>query len=1240
MIRLRLLGGIDLRDDDGREMRPILAQPKRLALLAYLAAALPSGPHRRDNLLAMFWPELDSEHARNALSQAVHFIRRSLGDAVLDSRGGTELALGDGAWTDVREFRRAIEAGQSGEALRLYRGDLLPSFFVTEAPEFERWLEQERAELRAQAARAARLLAEQCEAEGQLTQAIDCARRAVDLSNGDERPLRRLMVLLERLGDRAAAIHAYDGFARRLAAEFEAEPSGETRALIDRIRASDAVRPPAASPSSGAPLTELSTRYRVERELGGGGMAQVLLATETALGRRVALKVLAPELAQSVSAEQFRREIQVAARLHHPHIVPLLAAGQAGPLLYYTMPFVEGESLRVRIERDGPLPVPEVVRLLTEIARALDCAHQHGIVHRDLKPGNVLLSGGQAQVCDFGIAKALAESTDGIVLGTPRYMAPEQGVRGATVDPRSDLYSLGVMGYEMLTGTPPFGGTTAENLIEAHANEAPEPVTVRRPDAPPTLADLIRRLLAKQPAARPASAKEVLFELEALPAERTSVAHGRRSSGARGVALVLVLAILAALAAAWLRRTRATALDPNLVAVAPFDVLDPGLTIWREGMVDILSRDLDGAGPLRTVSPTVAIRRWRGRAEAGAAQELGRRTGAGVVVLGQLIRGGTDSVRLRATLVDARAGQQLGEVELREAANHLDRLLESLTLQLLRELGRNRPVGAVRQASISARSLPALKAFLRGEQFYRRMAWDSAAAQYDHAIELDSGFALAHYHMALAVAWNAARSKRYRSNEEYARQAARLNHGQTTRDSLLLLYGPFGMLLDISDPEFFAHYREELRALETASRLYPGDPEVWYLLGESRDHIHFTDVALAEQLGAFDHAIELDSTFGPAYEHTIEYALRLGDPNRARRYAAAYLASTPTGVSIPNVQIDALLLDPARAGSAETARFIDTVSGVALWIAWWDLSQWPDSAETALRLARALLRPGRSFAGAPAYIADSINRRKMVARMLAFRGHLREAYRIAPPYTFHSYLYWQHPYPDLALLGVVPKDSAAATFGRSLREDSLLAEESEQRDGLPWWAAGRDTASLAWFARRADSAAGTPRSAVSRARLRLLADKARAYLVLAKGDSARALRAFAALPDSVCINPITECFYEDLTRFRLAAALRRDREAAETFDRKILGRHLSPVAVLATLDRGRVAERLGERDRAVASYRFVVEVWRHADAELQPHVKAAREALARLGEAALAQSLNLFDTKHGPSPIPKNLAAK
>jgi eukaryotic-like serine/threonine-protein kinase len=212
--------------------------------------------------------------------------------------------------------------------------------------------------------------------------------------------------------------------------------------------------------------------YTIEHELGGGGMSRVFLATEKALRRRVVIKVLSPELARGVSADRFRLEIEVAASLQHPHIVPLLAAGEAAGHLFYTMPFVAGESLRARLSREGELPVTVAVRVLTDITRALAYAHRQGIVHRDIKPENVLLADGEAQVADFGIAKALSASSEGgaltsagLALGTPAYMAPEQAMADPATDHRADLYALGVLGYEMLAGQPPFTGRTPQQGI-------------------------------------------------------------------------------------------------------------------------------------------------------------------------------------------------------------------------------------------------------------------------------------------------------------------------------------------------------------------------------------------------------------------------------------------------------------------------------------------------------------------------------------------------------------------------------------------------------------------------------------------------------------------------------------------------------------------------------------------------------------------------------------------------------
>src|SRR5829696_9699457 len=228
----------------------------------------------------------------------------------------------------------------------------------------------------------------------------------------------------------------------------------------------------------------LGAAYTIDRELGGGGMSRVFVADEASLGRKVVVKVLRPELAEGISSERFKREVRLAARLQHPHVVPLLAAGEldAG-VLFYTMPFVEGESLRARLDRDGGLPVGDVVRILRDAASALAYAHAQGIVHRDIKPENILLSHGGAVVADFGIAKAIsasieADGADGVhrstltaagtSLGTPAYMSPEQA-SGDIVDHRSDLYALGVVAYELLAGRPPFQGRNAQQLLSAHA---------------------------------------------------------------------------------------------------------------------------------------------------------------------------------------------------------------------------------------------------------------------------------------------------------------------------------------------------------------------------------------------------------------------------------------------------------------------------------------------------------------------------------------------------------------------------------------------------------------------------------------------------------------------------------------------------------------------------------------------------------------------------------------------------
>lgn len=264
----------------------------------------------------------------------------------------------------------------------------------------------------------------------------------------------------------------------------------------------------------------LGGSYRIEREIGVGGMATVYLAQDLKHDRKVALKILRPELTAAMGTDRFPREIHIIAQMQHPHILPLYDSGATEGFLYYVMPFVDGESLRAKLARVGPLPINEAVRLLHEITDALSYAHARGIVHRDIKPDNVMLSGKHAAVTDFGVAKAVSASagdmltTVGIAVGTPQYMAPEQAMAEASIDHRVDLYALGVMGYEMLTGHPPFEASTAQQILSAHVLEQPKDVRERRANVPALLAEALLKCLAKNPADRWQSADELLAQLE------------------------------------------------------------------------------------------------------------------------------------------------------------------------------------------------------------------------------------------------------------------------------------------------------------------------------------------------------------------------------------------------------------------------------------------------------------------------------------------------------------------------------------------------------------------------------------------------------------------------------------------------------------------------------------------------------------------------------------------------------
>jgi serine/threonine-protein kinase len=300
----------------------------------------------------------------------------------------------------------------------------------------------------------------------------------------------------------------------------------------------------------------LGKGYRLSRELGGGGMSKVYVADDAARGHRVVVKVLPPDLAAGVNLDRFKREIQVAANLHHPRIVPVLDAGHTGEILYYTMPFIDGESLRTLILREPNLPLDRALAITRDVAEALSYAHEHNIVHRDIKPDNILVDRitGRAVVTDFGIARAIENAADilsvtstGLTLGTPTYMSPEQAAADPHLDGRSDIYSLGCVLHEMLAGEPPFNGPTARAIIARHMTEPPLAIRVVRPELPRSAEQMLQTMLAKAPESRFASARlliEALEHPETVEAPITST--GSRRGRLALIALVVLLAVAAA----------------------------------------------------------------------------------------------------------------------------------------------------------------------------------------------------------------------------------------------------------------------------------------------------------------------------------------------------------------------------------------------------------------------------------------------------------------------------------------------------------------------------------------------------------------------------------------------------------------------------------------------------------------------------------------------------------------------
>lgn len=546
------------------------------------------------------------------------------------------------------------------------------------------------------------------------------------------------------------------------------------------------------TPSSNSPTIDpvaervqraLGGAYRIERELGGGGMSRVFLAHEAGLSRDVVVKVLREDIAEGLSRERFRREVLLSANLQHPNIVGVIAAGDAEGLPYFVMPYVEGESLRARLTSERALSIPLTVSILRDIARALAFAHERGVVHRDIKPDNVLLAGGAAIVADFGVAKAVASARasrehphgtltrDGISLGTPAYMAPEQVASDPTMDHRADLYALGVVAYEMLAGRPPFADRGVTETMQAHLVETPEPLSRHRPTTPAALVALVMQCLEKDPAHRPQDATQILAALDdpavvsgAVSSESVrALPAAVRPSPMRPWLMAGAVAVVVALGAYALRsRGAGAAGSPAGVAGASTAALAPGVAVLPMvsvspdssdaylalGMTDEITSALSRVPGLRVASRSAAE---AAQAAGGSVADVARRLGVPYLLEGTVQRNG-DRLRVAVRLVTASDGFSAWSEVYERPADDILAVQADIAQQIAVAVRSDVTELSVLDVS-GARDPEAYNEYLRGHYLLDKRTSASvpaAVSAFQAAVDRDPAFARAYAELAQA----------------------------------------------------------------------------------------------------------------------------------------------------------------------------------------------------------------------------------------------------------------------------------------------------------------------------------------------------------------------------------------------------------------------------------------------------------------------------------------------------------
>jgi protein kinase-like protein len=574
--------------------------------------------------------------------------------------------------------------------------------------------------------------------------------------------------------------------------------------------------------------------YEVRGVLGRGGMATVYLAQDHKHHRTVAVKVFDAGVGAALRREWFLREIDIAAGLHHPHILPLHDSGEVDGRLYYVMPHVEGESLRQRLLREREVPLASARRIVQEVAGALDHAHRQHVVHRDIKPENILLQDGQAIVADFGIARAIdagvveAGATETIpALGTPAYMSPEQATRTADIDGRTDIYALGCVLYEMLAGTPAFNGPTVQAVLDQHTQDPVPSLRTVRPDIPLRLERAIACALQKAPADRFATADEFVKAIDLAAGESAPGRAGRRA--VKWIVAAIAVSVIVTIGAIAGKRGKGTPvrLDPELVAILPFrlESTNPTLAWLRQGAADLLANKLAGSGGLRAADSRSVRSAWD-RVAGASGQELtpaaGRnialRVGAGRLIDGSIV-GTPEHLTLTASLITTPDGAESAHTSVEGSSDSLPALLDRLAARLLAlAAGRD----SLRLSWASTAYLPALRAYLAGRDAFRAGRLNVAASRLEQATILDSTFALAAMELVHVSLWTGGGEAVTRAKRLALAGRERLDPAD--RALLDIWTGPF-----VTGPQWIEQW-------QAASAAYPDRPETWYELGDVYYH--------------------------------------------------------------------------------------------------------------------------------------------------------------------------------------------------------------------------------------------------------------------------------------------------------------------------------------------------------------------------------------------------------------------